>query len=457
MEAIKPMVNRLHKKRTIIRTTSSNRRRTPFASALAAAVAGCMSLSVASAQIGQAEADNTTEVTFRFGAGDSDNILRSASVEESGNYTALGTSLDVSRETTRLTAEIAGDIEFRNFSTSGVEDEPYGDLNARAEFFAIPDRFSWIAEDQFGQGRVDPFNTIGPQNQEQINIFATGPALYLAVGDRSEIRLSSLIGERTYGDSVGFDNDTLESTLGLFRQLSATAEVGLNFETRDVEFDNPLFDNTIDRVYFSYDKTLASGTAGLEIGTNSVDFAGASDSHPYFNVNWAREVSARTTVSFDVQKSLFDSSDTFRGGQDFEDSLRTTDVYERKGGGASVVITPDRTRITIVARLTEDSYQNDTTFDNDMTQLSVTYARTISPLMTAGIELNNVERDFATSSQVDKDRRASVYLERAFGRQYSLSVSYDHIARSGVNAGNYDENSIRVMLVYALQRASARN
>jgi hypothetical protein len=425
---------------------------------LAAACAGCLGLSVASAQVGgQDTADNTTEVTLRFGTGHSDNILRRSSLEESGNYTALGALLDISRETTRVTAEVTGDLEFRSFSTSGIKDEPYGDFNARAELFAVPDRFSWVFEDQFGQGRVDPFNTIGPANQEQINIFATGPALYLPVGERNEVRLSSMIGQRTYGDSVGFDNDTMESTVGLFRQLSSTAEIGLNLESRDVEFDDSSLDNTIERAYVSYRKTLSNGAAAVEIGSNNVDFAGSNQSHPYFNLNWARDISTRTSVAFDVQSALYDSSDSFRGGQNFEDSLRTTDVYERKGGGASLIITPNRSRISLVARLSQDRYENDTTFDNDMTQLRFTYERTISARLDAGFDFNTVERDFTTSDQRDEDRRTSLYFERAFGRQLSLNVTYEHVSRGGVNTGTYDENSIRVMLLYALQRAAAGN
>ena len=458
MAAIKPMVSRPNKM-TGGTSRSSFAGRTRALSVLAAACAACMGMSSASAQIGaQGDADNTTDITVRFGSGRSDNILKRENLAESGTYTAIGTVVDFSRETTRTTAEITGDIEFRSFSTSGVKDEPYGDLSARAEIFAVPDRFSWVVEDRFGQGRVDPFNTIGPDNQEQINIFATGPALYFPVGARTEVRLTSMVGQRTYGDSEGFDNDTLESTVGLARQLSTTAEVGLNFETRDVEYDNPLADNTIDRVYFSYTKTLASGAAGLEVGNNTVDFAGRSESHPFFNVNWARDLSTRTSVAFNVQTALFDASDNFRGGQDFfEDSLRTTDVYERTGGGASFVVTPDRMRISLVANLSEDRYENDMTLDNDMTQLRLTLERTISQLMTAGVDFNVVERDFSTTDQRDKDQRTSLFVERSFGRQLLVNLAYERISRSGVNTAAYDENSIRVMLMYAMQRAALNN
>jgi hypothetical protein len=417
-----------------------------------------MSLSIASAQVaGQNAGTTTNEIAFRFGAGYSDNILRRSSLEESGTYTAIGTVINVARDTTRVNAEVTGDLEFRNYSTEGVKDEPYGDLNARAELYAVPDRFSWIVEDQFGQGRVDPFNAIGPGNQEQINIFSTGPALYLPIGERTELRLSTLIGRRTYGDSVGFDNDTLDSGIGLYRQLSSTAEIGLNFESREVQYDDSQLDNTIERVYFSYKKTLANGTAALDVGGNSVDFISTSESQPYFNVSWTNDVSSRTTVAFDIEQALFDSSDNFRGGQTFEDPLRTTDVYERTSGGASVIVTPDRSRISASVRLGEDRYVNDNSFDNDMTQLRLTLERTVSERLTAGFDFNTVQRDFTSSNQRDEDRRTSLYFVRAFGRQLSIDVKYEHISRGGVNTGTYDENSIRVMLLYALRRAAAAN
>ena len=70
--------------------------------------------------------------------------------------------------------------------------------------------------------------------------------------------------------------------------------------------------------------------------------------------------------------------------------------------------------------------------------------------MTTGVTLASVDRDFKNVAQRDRESTSSLWVERLFGRQISLSVSYDYDERSGENTFSYNENTIRVMVQYAL-------
>jgi hypothetical protein len=411
----------------------------------------CSCLATANAQVTIRENINATnDIVARFGAGHSDNLLRSRTQPLSGSYTALGLLVDYARLSTRMTATVTSDLEFRNYTTSGIKDEPYGNLAARVDLFAVPDRFAWVFTEDFGQGRLDPLSAIGPNNQEQINFASTGPALFLPVGDRNEIRLSSIAGRRTYQESVGFDNDTLESAFGVFRQLSSTTEIGLNFVRRDIEFNDSQFEKNIDLAYFSYSKTLANGQASLGVGTNGVDSVSSSESYPFFTINWARDLTSRTTLTLAAQNRLVDPSENFRGGQNAQNDLRTRDVYERSNGQVAIQMTLGRSQISLAGSLGKDRYESEVALDNDVTQVNFTLDRQISPRLNFGADVILTERDFQTVDQRDDDLRVGAFFERLFGRKLSLNIRYEHLQRDGRNAARYDENVIRAMLQYGL-------
>lgn len=417
------------------------------------AIAACSGASMA--QDGSAQfqdSDRRQDVTVRLGAGHSDNLFQTSVLEESGNYRLLGVDVDFYRETTRVETEVTGDVEFRSYSHPAIDDAPYGSFDAQVEIQAIRDRLSWIVSDEYGEGRLDPFQMQGPGNREQINIFTTGPALYLPVGERTEIRLSSMLGNRSYEESKDFDADTLESTAGVYRQIGMTAEVGLVLSTRDVEFDTLDYDNTIERAAIRYDKTLSDGEASLQLGTNRVEYESYSKSSPMFEISWARQVGTRSRVQLQAQQALVDSSDTFRGGQTPDDALRSVDVYERTSAGAALNLGFPRGEMTFTGRIGEDRYENDLTLDNDLLQVGVAYERPLSNRLNLGISYFSVDREFQITDQQSDDTGTMIWAERAFGSKISLDIEYERSSRGGRGVDSSDENTIRLSVIYDLSR-----
>ena len=111
------------------------------------AVLGLLYQSPVNAQPSDDDSDAITDAenafSIRFGGGHSDNVHRLDTAEESESYIAFGLDLTYARQTRRLQASVTSDLEHRNYSGSGVSDEPYGSLVAEIEFEAKPDRITW--------------------------------------------------------------------------------------------------------------------------------------------------------------------------------------------------------------------------------------------------------------------------------------------------------------------------
>jgi hypothetical protein len=78
--------------------------------------------------------------------------------------------------------------------------------------------------------------------------------------------------------------------------------------------------------------------------------------------------------------------------------------------------------------------------------------------MSAGLDFRLADRDFKTVDQQDQDTQTSLWVDRTFGRQLALNVSYEHFERAGGSnsGGAFDENSIRLMLQYTPNPSATR-
>lgn len=429
-------------------TAVANKRRGLVSLSISFVVLGATTLASAQQTI---EASGATErrsdISVTFSGGRTDNVLQAGTNEISATYTAPGVVMDIARERRRMRYTVTSDLEFREYSSSLVDDELWGTLNAELELRAIPDRLSWLFQDNFGQGRQNAFLASGPGNRERINVITTGPALFIPFAGINELRASLLTGQRTFDSSGQFDGDTLHSEAGVFRRLSPTTEVGFSVSQREVEYDNPVFDNEIDNIFITYTKELASGSASLRVGTSEVDMGALSDDAALVDLSWVRNLGARSALQLDLANGFVDAGDEFRGGDATQDQFLNVDVYERTGAGAAFTIRGNRSLLRLGARIGEDRYQNQLILDNESFSLQVNYERQVSPRMRLALAANSREVDFSSLNRTDKDYIYSVSVARDFGQRMNLNIQLEHDTRSSNFFGEFDENTI----IFALQ------
>ncbi|HMB71948.1 MAG TPA: hypothetical protein VKQ06_00140 [Gammaproteobacteria bacterium] len=418
----------------------------------AAVAAACLAAPAIHAQpvgVGT-NAEEVTEIGIAFGAGRSDNVLRQGANESAGTYASLGAQMDIVRTRPRFNVAVAGDIEYRDYTTDGFDAERVGIIDASLEALAVPDRFSWYVGGRGGQGRTDPFGVESPENRENIDIYETGPRVTLPFGQRTSAELSATAGRRYFEVSSSLDSATTDVEAGLYRVLSPTSQLGLVVSTRSTEYDLSIYDNDVERAYLAYTKEFATGSAALSVGSNRVDNGTSVETGPYLFAQWQRRVGARSVFTTTLMNQYVDAADNidyerlivFGGDPGGLDSsvLLSQDVYESTDLLTSLTINGTRTTVTFGASLGEARYMTDFALDNDVINLSAVVERDMSSRMALGFEFDYAHRDFVLGPQEDDDKFIRLWLQREFSGPFSGRLGFGHNARSGNETADYDEN-----------------
>ena len=249
------------------------------------------------------------EVVVWAGYGQSDNIARTELGQIDGSYDSVGTLLSLAHKSKRIDAKIDSDLEYRVYSDDTFDNETLGTLDASATIGVVPNRFTWLFQEDFGQGLQDAFAPVGPNNRESINVATTGPTVNLPLGARTDFEMRGQYSARRYEHSSNVDTSSTVYELALFREATPTAKFGLIANSNDIEYtevDAPPY--KIERYSLRYEKTLATGHVRAEGGSNEISSVDRKDREPLFNFEWVRSVTARSDLSITGGREFTDSS-----------------------------------------------------------------------------------------------------------------------------------------------------
>ncbi len=183
--------------------------------AIAAAVVMALAAGAASAQ----EQDQGLTYALRAGAGYSDNLGRQDGDEIDSMFYSLGGTLNYVRDEGRVNSKVALDLDWVDYEAEGFDSQVYGDINAILRYALIPERLSWLFQNNFGQGSRNPFTSRSPENVENINYFTTGPDLTVRFGNASGVVLDARYSNVWYEDSPN-NSDRFGGGANLFHELS---------------------------------------------------------------------------------------------------------------------------------------------------------------------------------------------------------------------------------------------
>ena len=398
-----------------------------------------------------AQAGSSGSLWLGIGAGHSDNIRRSALMPESGSFSAMGIESDLTYESHRLALDFLADLERRQYSISGIEDETYGNAELSMEIAAVPDLVSWLVLDDYAQGRVDPFEVTSPLNRAEINVFSTGPRFDIPLGMRSLLRLEALKGERAVSDIAGLDSDSLETSAAYVRVVNETTQISINISERDLDYEMAGDRFETSSAYLSYDKTLASGRAYLAIGSTKTESRVMSSSTPYLDLSWSRDVGVRSRVEINAEQRYVDFFDDYRFGGASETVLGS-EVYEQQILSWIYTIEGSRNRLELRQSTAKADYINDSARDYDDITFGMSYQRELPRRMTLAARFATSKRDFAVAARDDDADRWALEIDKEFGQRLSLGMTYDSYEDVSVTGDNVAEDTVRLFFRYAVAR-----
>lgn len=425
-------------------------------------IAGTLSFSGVLAQ------ENQATIDAQVGIISTDNILRSSDTGPASDETIYlaGVNFSFLRQTSRLSADISGEVNRRSYKNGFVDNETLARVYANVAAVLVEERLGWTINADHGQQIINPLQALSPENREDVTILSTGPTLQLPIGTRNRVTARAAVADIQY-EIRPFDSQGLGGELGIVRDLSDERSMSLNVESYSLKYDRSDLSAPIDthKAYFAIDSRNARGNTNLKIGSNRFESAGNEGDGLFLDLGIDRQLSPNSRLFASLGSSYETNGDLFRRIRDFGrqsgivgspadegvDSQDLNDVLQ--SDFASVAYSYSRARTSASASINwqDLAYESSNTFDRKVIGLRGTIARELTPRLSLSGFVSFSDSDYEVDSRQDEDVAIGVGIDYLAGKRLSIQLSIDHYDRdSGTPGASSDELRGSVFFRYAI-------
>jgi len=394
---------------------------------------------------------------FRAAYINTDNIFLQPEDEVNDYIWSAGMSLTLKENTSRMSADVRGIIDYMNYDQS-YDSETIGGLDALIVFTLLDERLTWTIQDNYGQRMFDPLDNPTPGNRENVNFFTTGPNLQIAMGSRYFFDVEGRYSTVRYEVSPD-DNDRVSVLLRLGRRISSEAAISLNVEKENVKFtDETLFDDfDINEVFVTYKVLSTRNIINIDLGYTELDLGHSALDGYLLRADWNRISSQTYGFVFSGGTEYSTQGDIFRFSQSngrpiggIADVDGNDTPFRNHFAYARYNLNKARTRIVIELDWNQEDYEFITptepglpneAADRDITGVGFSIERDLTRLIYVGFTLNLETRKYKSIDREDDDIRVSVTLGYRFSEALNMYASYLYYDRESDDIfNNFTEN-----------------
>lgn len=393
------------------------------------------------------------ELELRASAGYTDNVDRTGVGERSSSMFAVGARVDIQEQSARLDTTVAGDLDFVTYSEDDTDDQVIGNLYAGLEYGFVPERFTWVVSNSYGQGRLSLTSPSSPSNLEGINYFSTGPNLMAQLSQRTFLSLNARYANAWYEDGDG-DSNQYSGGIALGRNLSEISSVSLNASYVQIDYDDAAFSPDLDLIeyYLGYVADGARTQIKLDAGYRTIDDGTDSDSGPLLRMSVNRDLSAYVSVFLNASSEYGDQAGLMRsglsgtGGGSYVDGYSNGQVFEDRSIGAGINFARSRTRLGASVSYHDQNYRGDTS-DNERTEFNLLADRELGPRWGVGTNVRLWREDYPGSNATSDESTLSLYARCASARTFGARAEWTYWDRSS-DFGDAHENRVWLRLTW---------
>jgi hypothetical protein len=310
----------------------------------------------------------------------------------------------------------------------------------------------WVIENNFGQAISDPFQPPTPENDENVNVFLTGPDFEFWFGSNSAVRVFGRWGDMYYQTSP-YDNQRWLGGASYVRQTSAGAALSLSATAARVDYDDLSQASSYDLQEYSINYIAEGARTNIlaELGYRSLNDYGSTTGGPLVRVDLTRKLSDYSELQL-VLGSVY--GDTGSLLQNFGDTNTPTDPNSGQIVAAGSVAQQDyadltwtmsrqRTNLWLRAGYQDYDYEKDSDLSYNWVSLGAGASRKVRETFRVGarISWNDYTYDKPESDYDQIDASASLRWQPARAFYTDLQVRY--FSRSSESELNqYDETQV---------------
>lgn len=410
---------------------------------------------------GGSYADDKMSLGVAVGMGETDNVTRSATAAQSETIATVGADFEVKRDSRRLDLDARGDFNYFDYLRNTYSRQFLGRFDGQGTFAIVPERLTWMVQDDFGQAQVDPFAPVTPTNLENINVFATGPDLLLHFDANDFVRLGGRYSVMTYETSP-LDGKRVLGNVGVGRDLSLASSVSLNADFERLTFDHAGAGGTTiitsgtntdyDRrkVYARYDLKGARTDINASLGATQTNEGNGWTTTPLVRLDATRTVSASSTLQVTAGRQFTDVADSFRdlqggaaGGIVIAPVVANSGNYLSNYASAAWRFQRLRTTLAVTANWERDTYTVHPEADVRRTDIELNAGRRLTSLLSVDLVGSVGKSNYLNQAFSDRNWLVGAAVTLRPGRHVDFRLRYDHDNRTTDGAGTgYSENRV---------------
>lgn len=393
-----------------------------------------------------------------------DNVNQSSTAPVSDNILSPNLAFTLDQQGTALTARGAGALEYRDYLSGSYNSQFAGLLSATAAWHISPERLDWVVEDYAGRQPVDVLANNTPSNQQQTNVFSTGPTLRAHFSDalrgQFDLRYTNNHAEVTRD----FNGDRFSAAGRLLYLLAPTSHLSGNLSLESARFDvaPKRFDYDRGDAYVGYSRSGGSLELQGNLGYSRLNFRDGGSSHGgllaaatvTYSPNPANTfaLSAGDTYSDAAAELSLDPSQIGQQGivgSGLNGVVVAPDVYRERSLRLSFGHRSERFHFTVAPFVRKLHYLDPTTPDLRSRGLYADFVWSLTVRNALSVFAGGENRHYVSLDRNDRDRNYGASLSWQQTRNWIWVLSVSRLRRSTTALDqSFTENTIGIALNY---------
>lgn len=414
--------------------------------------------------IGAVAADLGYEVNV--GVAHSDNIARTETNTINEEIATGGIMFSLSQVSPRLSADLVGNFAYHDYLDNTYESELFGNFVGSARFQIIPERFSWMLTDNFGEVLSDPFQPATPDNRENINYLMTGPDLTLAFGSQTWARIGARYMLTTY-EETPFDSASTAAEIEIGRRMSAATAISLNASVQRHEYDDVTgADYDQGEVFLRYSAEGARTFVTIEAGYSKLEPEGDAESEGGLLLRFdaSRRVSASSTLNLTVRREFSDAGSAFSTIQSSSSiglgaapGRQLSDPFTHDYVSVGWSFFRNRTGLRLSGSFSEQSYHDRPLLDQKLVSAAASVDRQLTSVTSLSVGTSYLRAEFKEPGGDYDEISAGVGFTWRPSPALSVRLRYDYVDRNSESPPGDDYVENRYWLSIGFGRGAPRS
>jgi hypothetical protein len=368
-----------------------------------------------------------------------------------------------------LVYDTTASLRRESYMNDTFDDRRYFNLLANANWEMIRDRFDWYLTDEFATTPVRTTSAETPDNRQDSNAFILGANIKHAI---TGLQTFSLVPQYSqYYYEISRTNNRQYSLAANWNyQVFRLTNVGLNFSTRKIKYDDRSFADTTftyfnfivsgQRVHSNYTINLgathvkrdaAEGPTVTVESTKSTGFTGS--------VNWQAELSSRSTMEALVLSEITDTSSVSQSASpgNPDDVQLSTDVIRNSITRLTYVRNDAALHTRIWGEYRKLKYST-SPLDRVVRTFGSQLDFPVTQLVSSGVYINFDNTELLDTFRNDKRLRVGANIKASFSSNLNSTFDVQFRTKESTDSQqNYDEFSFFVSLNYGFGDTSRQS